>query len=154
MITESVVPDWRRLRDAARMVRTRAWAPYSGFAVGASVLTSCGKIFTGCNVENASYGLTVCAERAAVCAAVAAGFPNLSAVCVSLSGSPSPCGACRQFLMEFNPGMYVLLDRIQEPAVSKENSGEMTGNSVPDDTIAPEAVILADLLPRAFRFHR
>lgn len=98
------------------------------------MLTDDGQIFSGCNVENASYGLTVCAERVAVCSAVAAGFQKFAAVCVSLTGMPVPCGSCRQFLNEFNPQMIVLLDDLDQPA---ENS--------------PECVRLSDLLPRAFK---
>jgi cytidine deaminase len=92
-----------RLVEAASAVRDRAYAPYSGYRVGAAVLTADGRVFTGCNVENASYGLGVCAERHAVAAAVAGGGRNLVAVAVVTTSSPpaSPCGACRQVLAEF-----------------------------------------------------
>lgn len=83
----------------------RAYAPYSKFRVGAAVLLDDGRVFTGCNVENASYGLTICAERSAVFAAVAGsvGKPEIVAVAVvNHRGAPcSPCGACRQVLAEF-----------------------------------------------------
>lgn len=94
-----------RLLRAARSVRAHAYAPASRFAVGAAVLGGSGRIHVGCNVENASYGLTICAERAAVCAAVAAGERVIQAVAV-IAGTRqpvSPCGACRQVLAEFAP---------------------------------------------------
>lgn len=134
MNLDIVLPRWRELQVAARGVRDRAWAPYSGFRVGAAVLTADGTITTGCNVENASYGLTTCAERVAVCSAIAQGHSGFSAICISLNSSPIPCGACRQFLIEFNPEMLVLLDDV---------------NLVADQP--PEAVRLSTLLPRAFR---
>jgi cytidine deaminase len=101
----------RSLLDAARAVQDRAYAPASNFRVGAAVLAADGRVFAGCNVENASYGLTICAERAAVCAAVAAGALALVAVAVvtDLREPARPCGACRQVLAEFGIGMHVLL---------------------------------------------
>lgn len=81
-------------------VRQRAYAPYSHFLVGAALLTDIG-VFTGVNVENASYGLTICAERSAMVSAVSAGAREIRAVAVSSSIGVSPCGACRQCLREF-----------------------------------------------------
>jgi cytidine deaminase len=104
-----------RLIDAAVRVRANAHAPYSHFQVGAAVLTASVDIFSGCNVENASYGLTICAERAAVCAAIAAGHKQIRAVAVATAGGHSPCGACRQALSEFGPAMEVLLVDADEP---------------------------------------
>ncbi len=86
---------------AARAARRRAYAPYSRFAVGAAVLTASEEIITGCNVENASYGLSMCAERVAMHRAVAEGHRRLKAVAVAAPGGAMPCGACRQVMCEF-----------------------------------------------------
>ncbi len=96
------------LIERAIEVRNRAYAPYSKFKVGAAVLTADGQIYTGCNVENASYGLTLCAERAAICSAVSAGKQDIVAVAVAASPLASPCGACRQFIFEFGSEIEVI----------------------------------------------
>ncbi|RME28199.1 MAG: cytidine deaminase [Deltaproteobacteria bacterium] len=100
-----------KLVEAALEVRLRAYAPYSGFKVGAAILTDTGEIFTGCNVENASYGATICAERNAVAAAVAAGARGFVRLAIATGSSPPspPCGLCRQVLGEFNPRLGLLL---------------------------------------------
>jgi cytidine deaminase len=99
------------LVEAARRVRRHARAPYSGFRVGAAVLDERNRIHVGCNLENASYGLTVCAERNAVAAAVAAGARSVRAVAVVSSARPaaSPCGACRQVLAEVAGGQLSIV---------------------------------------------
>ncbi len=117
---------------AARAVRAHAHAPYSRFAVGAAVRDEHGRVHVGCNVENASYGLTICAERNAVAAAVTAGARAVRAVSVVTPTRPpgSPCGACRQVLAELGaPRTRVLLA---------------------GPTGAAEATTLGKLLPRAF----
>lgn len=94
---------------AARAVQQQAYAPYSNFRVGAAIEADDGAVYVGCNVENASYGLTICAERAAVAAAVGAGVRRIRrAVVVTDSDPPAaPCGACRQVLSEFGRGMTI-----------------------------------------------
>ena len=101
--------DWDTLRDQAQRAAAAAYAPYSRFHVGAALLADDGRIFTGCNVENASFGLTVCAERTAVFSAVTAGARRFSGlVVVTSSAVPvTPCGACRQVLIEFQPAFEV-----------------------------------------------
>lgn len=93
----------RKLLETARKAMAKAYAPYSRFKVGAAIFTASGKIFTGCNVENASYGLTICAERSASVSAVSAGERRFKAVAIIASGrKPAcPCGACLQVLSEF-----------------------------------------------------
>lgn len=88
---------------AARTARAFAYAPYSNYAVGAAVLTDDQRIVSGCNVENASYGLSICAERAAVFNAIASGARRIVAVAVCTADGGTPCGACRQVLLEFAP---------------------------------------------------
>ncbi len=116
----------------ARAVRERAYAPYSRFPVGAAVLTAAGRLHAGCNVENASYGLTVCAERNAIFAAVAAEGPEMRVAAMAVTcgdGLCVPCGACRQVMAEFGPEAIVYL---------LEPGGHRTAT-------------VADLLPLAFR---
>ena len=94
----------------AKSAASKAYAPYSKFAVGAALCGE-GKVYTGCNVENASYGLTICAERNAVAAAIAAGALRIDAIAVytDTDRPTPPCGACRQVLAEFGPAMAVYL---------------------------------------------
>ena len=109
--------------------RERAYAPYSGFPVGAALLTSSGQVFTGCNVENSLFGLTICAERVAVFKAVCAGERAFTAIAVATAPGASPCGSCRQVLREFGRDLRVLV------ADTDGNSREFT---------------LDQLLPNAF----
>ena len=120
----------RELVRAAREVRKLAYAPYSGFSVGSAIRTRSGRIFTGCNVENSSYGLTICAERVALAKAVSEAERDFDTIVVCASGAPAPCGACRQVLHEFSPHITVLL--------------------VDPDEAPVEKVGLCDLLPAAF----
>ena len=119
-----------RLIAAAGAARANAHAPYSAFRVGAALLLPDGQLVSGCNVENASYGLSVCAERNAVAAALAAGATSFVALAVVTGSSPpsTPCGACRQVLSEFG----------DMPVILANTSNERTVTSV------------AELLPNAF----
>ena len=108
-----------------------AYAPYSRYKVGAALLTTGGRLFTGANIENASYGMTICAERVAVFSAVMAGERQFEALAVTSSGRKevTPCGACLQVLAEFAPGIRV---------ITSDAQGELNEYT------------LKDLLPRAF----
>jgi cytidine deaminase len=119
------------LVQAAIDVRQRAYARYSNFLVGAALLAADGKTYTGCNVENSSYGLTICAERAAVFNAVATGQRQFQLLAIATAGGGPPCGACRQVLAEFAPNLPILLIDVNQPKEIAE-------------------VNLRDLLPQAF----
>lgn len=112
---ESTVSEatWQRLTDAARTAQANAYAPYSKFCVGAAFLCVGGSIVSGCNVENASYGLTICAERNAIGAAVAGGMqdgdPRALAIVTEAGTLTPPCGGCRQVIAEFAERLPVLL---------------------------------------------
>ena len=121
----------KRLVEAATAARLQSVAPFSKFLVGAAVETKEGKIYTGCNIESASYGLTVCAERVAIWKAVSEGERNLTNLAVVVDTEPltPPCGTCRQIIWEFCNDGYIIL-------------ANLNGQS--------EAFHIADLLPRAF----
>lgn len=95
----------------AREVRERAYAPYSVFRVGAALLGDSGRIYTGCNVENVSYGLTICAERVAVFKGISEGECEFGALAVVTETGATPCGACRQVLAEFGSRLTVVVAR-------------------------------------------
>jgi len=118
-----------KLLDAAQDARTKAYAVYSNFFVGAAVETSSGKIFQGCNVENASYGLTVCAERTALFSAITAGEREFTRLVVATDSGVSPCGACRQVIWELCGDIPITL---------------IDGNGICKETRSSE------LLPQAF----
>lgn len=116
----------RGLLDRAREARANAYAPYSRFSVGAALLAADGRIFTGCNVENASYGLTNCAERVAIGKAVSEGAREFVAVAVTGpedAVAAAPCGACRQVLSEFGPDLPVIMPAPGEPGYVVETIG-------------------------------
>jgi cytidine deaminase len=128
--------DLDRLVSAAREARARAYAPYSHYAVGAAIWTRRGRVYVGCNVENATYGATMCAERSAIAAMVAAGDRDPVA-CSVVTGGPrpgSPCGICRQVLAEFARDMKIVL--------VAEDKGRVLGRRIHR---------LSSLLPYAFR---
>ncbi|MCD4748658.1 MAG: cytidine deaminase [Thermoanaerobaculales bacterium] len=131
-LEQNVIED---LVVAASRVRAAAHVPYSKFRVGAALMDEDGEVYTGCNVENASYGLSVCAERHAVAAAVAAGASRFHALVVFTNASPpvSPCGACRQVLSEF--GNF--------PVILANSAGERVQTSV--EELLPLAFSAADL---------
>ncbi len=106
--------DWDHLYTAARDARERSYSPYSEFQVGAALVTADGTVFTGCNVENRSFGLCICAERTAVAAAVAAGHRELIALAVVTDCSPAavPCGMCLETLTEFASDLPILVANV------------------------------------------
>jgi len=101
--------NWNRLVEAAMQARELAYAPYSRYRVGAALLTPDGKIYCGCNVENASYGCTVCAERIAIFKAVSEGEREFTAIAVVTENGGTPCGPCRQVMREFAPQLTVII---------------------------------------------
>jgi cytidine deaminase len=113
-----LTPEQRReLIRKANEARRHAYAPYSGYAVGAALLTADGRIFSGVNVENASYPNGVCAERVAIYKAVSEGARDFQAIAVVTENGGSPCGFCRQVMAEFNPQMIVLIANAQEELI-------------------------------------
>ena len=113
------LPQFADLLALAEQAQRRARAPYSGFRVGAAVLAGSGALFPGCNVESASYGATICAERSAVVGAISAGETTITA-CVVVTSTPkpsSPCGICRQLLDEFGPNVAIYAATTKGPGV-------------------------------------
>jgi cytidine deaminase len=132
-MASSLTPSQQQLLDAARGARSAAYAPYSKFKVGAAVRTESGQIYTGCNVENASYALSICAERVAIFRAVAAGDSKIVeiALCTDAPEPSTPCGACRQVLFEFSQSAAVIM-------------GNLRGSTIVSH--------IQELFPRPFRF--
>ncbi|MBQ9931492.1 MAG: cytidine deaminase [Firmicutes bacterium] len=106
---------YKELYDQAAQAKEKAYAPYSNFQVGAALLAKDGRIFTGVNVENGSYGATICAERTACVKAVSEGYKEFSALAIASSGGEAwPCGICRQFLYEFGGDLAVITGEDRE----------------------------------------
>ena len=131
--------DIERLINRAIAVRDQAYAPHSHFYVGAALLTHDGEIIEGCNVENVSYGLSLCAERVAASTAVAAGFRSWGAIAVASVGGVTPCGACRQFLAEFGTAVTVVLVDVIDGSRRSVKLGDLLpdafdGSTMPEHT--------------------
>lgn len=124
--------DREKLIQQARQIRENAYAPYSGYSVGAALLGASGRIYTGCNVENAVYSETICAERTAVVKAVSEGERDFVAVAVVTRDGGSPCGACRQVLCEFSSTMLVLIGDMEG------NLRETTAGDLLPDHFGPD----------------
>jgi len=105
--------EWDTLIQQAIRARDNAYAPYSKYKVGAALLTADGKVFLGCNVENASYGPSMCAERVAVFKAVSEGYKEFQAIAVATVNGGTPCGVCRQVLREFAPNLVVVVSDVE-----------------------------------------
>ncbi len=125
-----------KLVKQALQARQRAYAPYSGYAVGAALLTKTGEIYTGVNVENAAYPTSICAERVAVFKAISEGDKELEAMVVASINGGSPCGACRQVLSEFGLDTKILIvdgeaEIIQETTVGDLLPGAFTSHDLP-----------------------
>jgi cytidine deaminase len=106
----TISPEVRtQLIQRALAMRERAYCPYSGYRVGAALLAEDGVVYGGCNVENASYGGTICAERTALVKAISEGARRFSALVVATANGGTPCGICRQFLYEFAPDLHIIL---------------------------------------------
>lgn len=111
------VKEKERLCTYAKKAASHSYSPYSNFPVGAAVLTTSGRIFTGTNVENASFGLTICAEQAAIVNAVNKGYKNFTAIAIYCKcENVTPCGGCRQFILEFGKNIEVICQRNGKPA--------------------------------------
>ena len=128
-MVKPMTESWDNLIQLAIRARDNAYAPYSNYKVGAALLTTDGKVFLGCNVENASYGPSMCAERVAVFKAVSEGYKEFQAIAVATVNGGTPCGVCRQVLREFAPNLVVIVSDV------KSNHRVLT---------------LAELLPHSF----
>lgn len=120
----------------AAVARDRAYAAYSGFAVGAALRTRSGKVYTGCNIENASYGLTVCAERVAIWKAVSEGETEFEVLVVVTSVGGSPCGACRQVMAEFALHMPVVIADLEQVRSVNTVAELLPGAFLPHDLLS------------------
>lgn len=123
------VDERERLIRAASAASAHAYAPYSRFQVGAALLAADGQTFAGCNVENASYSLTLCAERVAAATAIAAGCRDWRAIAIASPGGVTPCGACRQFLAEFSAGLIVITVNVLDGSLGHYRLAELLPHS-------------------------
>ncbi|HID15266.1 MAG TPA: cytidine deaminase [Candidatus Atribacteria bacterium] len=123
--------------EMALGVRELAYAPYSNFKVGAAIVTKDGKIFTGCNVENASYGLTICAERSAIFKAVSEGKRDFSSLIVvtDTEEPAAPCGACRQVIREFSKDLEIIMVNLKGKRVIKSLEELLPESFGPEDLL-------------------
>ncbi|TWU16664.1 cytidine deaminase [Allorhodopirellula heiligendammensis] len=125
-----------RLVHAAISARNHAYAPHSHFYVGAAVLLHDGRIIEGCNVENASFSLTQCAERVAVTTSVAAGYRNFRAIAIASVGGAMPCGACRQVLAEFGMDVFVYTVDVIDGEQKKRRLSELLPDAFSNTDLA------------------
>jgi cytidine deaminase len=145
---EPTIPEHllKQLFEEARRIALRAYAPYSGFYVGCALLDEQHQIHTGCNVENASYGLSQCAERGAITSAVAKGSRRFVAAAIVSPSSVTPCGACRQVLVEFGPRMLIAVSGLDAGSPINFYCLEdllphrFSGRSLPAPPVAPVPV--------------
>ena len=117
------------LIKAAKNAREKSYCPYSNYAVGAAIKTKDNKIYKGVNVENASYGLVICAERSAVFNAVTDGNKNIEEIAIVTKDGGAPCGGCRQVLNEFNPNMIVIISNEDGSKITKYRLKELLPDS-------------------------
>lgn len=133
--------DRELLIERARGVRARAYAPYSRYCVGAALLGASGRVYTGCNLENAVYPLTICAERAAVAKAISEGERDFVALAVATENGGAPCGACRQTLREFGEDIVVLVADLsgeyRETTVGDLLPDSFSAVDLPEETLTP-----------------
>ena len=128
-----------KLIQAAIAASQQAYIPYSGYAVGAAIRTVSGEVFTGCNVESASYSPTICAERTALVKAVSEGHRDFAAIAVVTRDGGSPCGVCRQLLYEFSPRMQVILADLEGRALHRLTLADLLPLGFGPDNLHPTA---------------
>ena len=121
--------DYKELLNIAKEARKRAYSPYSNFRVGAALLCSDGKVYLGCNVENAAFGPTCCAERVAIFSAIADGHRDFSAISITADSAPcTPCGVCRQVISEFCDGDFEIITEEKDGKVRVFTLDELLPN--------------------------
>lgn len=140
------------LLTLAEQARARAYAPYSGYSVGAAVLCRDGRVYPGCNIENAAYPACLCAERAALAGAVSDGNREVVKIAVTGSGAGicTPCGVCRQVIFELSPDCLVICGRRHNPANPSEPVRQNNQNQDGPAGLTPEIYPIRELLPSAF----